>query len=752
MRKLGKVIVLSVGLLFGGVTVPIVPLGTQQAEAASIVKISKTTFQTKANLRLRSGASTKYKTIKIIPKGKTVITSQKMGRWYMVSYTYKSSGKNITKTGWVSGSYLKKSTPVVNIVKFPKTFYTTIGNLRMYSNAGTHYQTIFTIPKGKVVFSSEKIGSWYKASYTYNLKGKQVTKTGWVSNGYLKEYYQYIKFSGTHYFTKKTAYFYTTPDRKNKAYTRFVSNTGFYSNEKVINSLGQTWYRVSYKGKTLYVYSDDVVRYASKNFLKTSFKANKDTYIYSSYGLGYSKSKIKKGTIVSSTSSLQDWYKVMYNGKSGYIQAKDFTRYTPIRTVTETPVSGRTFLTKGDVNLKIYADPSSDTLLVVPNNKMVNPSAITSNGWYKFSYSGKTGYVSGTDLNQVIKGATFNRDSYQFLDLRIQSPVTATQINNYIANYIKLNQKNSILLGKGQAFINAGKKYGVNSLYLAAHAIHESGFGTSNISYGKRNLFGFGAYDSNPFVSAYRFATIDQSIDYIAQEIKATYLNPLSWKFNGAYLGYTTKDLHNKRIDEYSGGMNFYYASDSNWGNSIAAHMQKILPYNKNDYLNKKPNLTMYSQPAIPSGSDIFPAGIQAVVKYKDGLNLYDSKGDKTKVSKIITKDSKFILLEKRNDFWIKVKVGDKVYWTNDIHFDIYNDYIAVQNLARVVTSGLNVRPEASTNKEPISVLGLNTYIQLLIDKDGKQIMDSSKSWNKIRLSNGKTGWVSSKFISIELK
>jgi beta-N-acetylglucosaminidase/uncharacterized protein YraI len=750
MKNIGKVILLSACLLLGGVTVPFTPIGAQNVEAASVVKIGKTTYHTTANLNMRTGASTKYKTIKTIPKGKAVIATQRKGSWYKVSYTYKSKWKNVTKTGWVSGSYLKKSTPAPKTVKFSKTAYQTTVNLKMHTGAGTGYKTLLTIPKKKVVTSSEKKGSWNKVWYTYKSKGKNVTKTGWISNRYLKEYYQYIKFTGTHYFTKKTAYFYTSPDRKKKAYTHFVSNTGFYSNEKAINSLGQTWYRVSYKGKTLYVYSGDVIRYTSKNFLKTGFKAKKDTYIYSSYGLGYSKFKIKKGTVLSSTYSLHDWYKVSYQGKSGYIRASDFTRYTPIRTVTETPISGKTYITIRNINLKKYADSSSGTLLVVPNEKMVRPITKTSNGWYKFSYSGKTGYASGTDLKEVIKGETFSRDSYQFLDLRIQSPVTATQINNYIANYIKLNDKKSILLGKGQAFIKAGNKYGVNSLYLAAHAIHESGYGTSNISFGKRNLFGFGAYDSNPFISAYLFSTVDQSIDYLAREIKATYLNPLSWKYNGAYLGYTTKDLNNKRVDAYSGGMNFYYASDSNWGYAIASHMQRILPYNKNYYINKKANLTMFSRPAVPSGSDKFPTGIQAVAK-KD-LPLYSEKGNKTKVAAKIKEASKFYLLEKTNDFWIKVMVDNQTYWTDAIHFVEYNDYLSVLNLGRVTADGLNVRDNASTDGKIIAVLGQNQYVQLMLDKKGKRITNSSKTWNKVKLSDGKIGWVYSPYISIELK
>ena len=175
-------------------------------------------------------------------------------------------------------------------------------------------------------------------------------------------------------------------------------------------------------------------------------------------------------------------------------------------------------------------------------------SVKTSNEWYQVDYADKTGYVPIDSLKQVKTGDPLTRDSYQFIDLRTQSPVTAQQINDYIeANYKKHGQ-DSVLIGKGQSFIDAGKTYGVNALYLAAHAIHESAFGTSDISIGKNNLFGFGSYDATPFIASYRFSSIEENINYIAQQIKATYLSPGNWRYKGAFLGFSTKDMNNKRL------------------------------------------------------------------------------------------------------------------------------------------------------------------------------------------------------------
>ena len=251
------------------------------------------------------------------------------------------------------------------------------------------------------------------------------------------------------------------------------------------------------------------------------------------------------------------------------------------------------------------------------------------------------------------------RVGYQFIDLRTQSPVTAEQIDNYIEQNYK-NQRitrkldKKCFAGTGQVFIDAGKTYGVNALYLAAHAIHESAFGTSEIALGKNNLFGFGSYDASPFIASYRFSTIDENINYIAQQIKATYLNEVSggFRYQGAILGFRTKDMNNERIDANSEGMNFYYASDTNWGKGIARHMQNILPYDQAYYSNATADKSVISAPSIPQGSDIFPNGIQAIAK-KD-LVLNSSKGSKDAVL-TLKKGSTFTVLEKTNDYWVNL-------------------------------------------------------------------------------------------------
>ncbi|MBI0577720.1 SH3 domain-containing protein [Neobacillus cucumis] len=742
MRNMGKAIILSTGLLLGGeIFAPVVPIGMGHAEAASLAHFKTSTYQTTANLKMRSGAGSKYKTILTIPKGKLVLSSQKLGNWYKVSYTYKSKGKTITKTGWSSGSYLKKKTislaktSVPKTVKFTKTTYYTSANVNMRAGANTSKKLIMTLKKGKTVTSNEKNGKWYKVSYAYTSKGKHVTKSGWVSGSYLKEYYRFTKTNGTYYFTNKTTKLYSHADKKNKYEYSIPAYNGFYSSQKVVNSIGQTWFRVSHNGKNLYVYSGDVSKASAKTFAKKDYQVKNSTYVYSSYGSVYKHLvSLPKGAMISTTQSVGAWYAVTYKGKKGYVPASAVQ--TPPKennSVKEEKVTevAKTYLVTADLNLRKSANSSSDRLSVIPNGSTVQSTTKTGSEWYKVTYKGEIGYVYGSYLKEYSQNA-----DYRFIDLRSKSSVTAGQINNYIA--ANVNGRPSVLVGKGQAFIDAGNKYGINALYIAAHAIHESAFGTSSISLGKNNLFGYGAYDAAPFFGAYRFSSVEACINYVAQKMKADYLNPNGTHFEGAFLGYRTNDKNGTRITSKSIGMNYWYASDPNWGNGVARHMNNILKFDKSYYNKAAINTYIPATPGIPAGSDKLPVNIQVVAK-KD-------------LSSVIKKGTNFVMLEKTNDFRVKVLVESKQYWIDNIRFSVYKDYISVFNLGRVTISTLNVRQEPG--KEIIGYLHLNNYVELELDKDKKVISETKDGikWYKVKLSNGKTGWASSSYIARELK
>ena len=134
--------------------------------------------------------------------------------------------------------------------------------------------------------------------------------------------------------------------------------------------------------------------------------------------------------------------------------------------------------------------------------------------------------------------------------------------------------KNKIFEKNAKYFYYAEKQYNINGLFVAAVGIHESAWGTSRIALNKNNLFGYGAYDSNPYNGAYTFDDYAEAIDLVSRVFVKFYLNPKGAKIydnqiaNGRYYSGNTLSAVNKR-----------YATDKHWANGVYSHMQYL--YNK---------------------------------------------------------------------------------------------------------------------------------------------------------------------------
>lgn len=134
--------------------------------------------------------------------------------------------------------------------------------------------------------------------------------------------------------------------------------------------------------------------------------------------------------------------------------------------------------------------------------------------------------------------------------------------------------KNKIFEKNAKYFYYIEKQYNINGMFVAAVGIHESAWGTSRIALDKNNLFGYGAYDSNPYNGAYTFDDYAEAIDLVSRVFVKFYLNP---KGTVIYDGQTANGKY------YSGNtlsaVNKKYATDKKWANGVYTHMQYL--YNK---------------------------------------------------------------------------------------------------------------------------------------------------------------------------
>lgn len=139
-------------------------------------------------------------------------------------------------------------------------------------------------------------------------------------------------------------------------------------------------------------------------------------------------------------------------------------------------------------------------------------------------------------------------------NLLSRSGATAWAIDAYLA-------ANTRLPALGSAFMAAEQKYGVNARFLLAAAMHESGFGSSDIARHKHNLFGYNAYDRDPFRYATAYATYAANIDATARFIKDFYLTPGGRWWSGA------PTLR---------AMQHYWSSSGRWGSSVSSLASSI--------------------------------------------------------------------------------------------------------------------------------------------------------------------------------
>lgn len=193
-----------------------------------------------------------------------------------------------------------------------------------------------------------------------------------------------------------------------------------------------------------------------------------------------------------------------------------------------------------------------------------------------------------------------------YADLRRSSAntVTAAQLNAFISS-TSTGQKGT-LKGHGQDIIDAANKYNIDAVYLMAHAILESGWGTSKLAAGNHwdahtfdgkkykagnyyNFFGYGAYDSDPYNGGMNYAQIHgwnsvrNALVGGAQSISENYIH--STRTMAAGMGdYSQHTLYTMRFDPLYYKLNnktpwHMYASGQSWATSIARIMSNFYSY-----------------------------------------------------------------------------------------------------------------------------------------------------------------------------
>ncbi|WP_303863963.1 Ig-like domain-containing protein [Alkalibaculum bacchi] len=219
------------------------------------------------------------------------------------------------------------------------------------------------------------------------------------------------------------------------------------------------------------------------------------------------------------------------------------------------------------------------------------------NGWYKIKVGDRLGWVEISDnrglcvsilSNPVtsvsnplyITADQISAEMYQFLNLNTNIDINEDSLNRYLSGKGKFD-------GQAKTFIDASKDYNVNIAYLVAHAMLETGHGSSNLANGTAiidgktvyNFFGIAAYDGTAYLSGSQYAykqkwfKPEDAIRGGAEWISMNYVNSLRNNYQNTIYKMRWNPLN---------PASHQYATDMGWPVKISNLMGKIYQLSDN--------------------------------------------------------------------------------------------------------------------------------------------------------------------------
>lgn len=249
------------------------------------------------------------------------------------------------------------------------------------------------------------------------------------------------------------------------------------------------------------------------------------------------------------------------------------------------------YVTSDRLSVMVEANESADKIATLKESDELRVLAITPN-WYQVS----CGYVIGwikqecttnrkweEEKKEEQKQSNMNQSSSSGNSSSAGGTVEALSVNmklnrpsgfsleQFQSKLTDSKDVNQIFENNAEYFYYIEKQYNINGIFVAAVGIHESAWGTSKIAKDKKNLFGYGAYDANPYQGAYQFSEYSESIDLVSRVFVKYYLNPKGTSIYGGETAvgtyYSTPTL---------AGVNQKYATDKNWQNRVYQIMQYL--------------------------------------------------------------------------------------------------------------------------------------------------------------------------------
>lgn len=428
--------------------------------------------------------------------------------------------------------------------------------------------------------------------------------------------------------------------------------------------------------------------------------------------------------------------------EKGQVTLSDITSSTATNIKLYLTGFGKAYnISNGTTNNVVYSSLANyrATAFTAKKTEVINGTT-----YYQGSIGGKTVWIT-PDLTG---------NNYLAENLRKTSNITQKEMQDYLIKKKGTSITTNNLYKMIPAFLKVQEKYGVNAQFMFAHAIWETGWGSSLISQYKNNFFGYQAYDSAPFTCALYFPTGQAGLEYYADAIYNKYLKAGAIYNNGVSIA----------------GMNTKYATDQTWGRNIARLMEEMKPYDSNYYaaqpistLNPAPISIVYDH-IIPSDKpqpDTFFTFDKGITATATVLTPVYSMPYATAARQIgtLTLGQQVAILGHNKDIWdYEDSNGNfkgrwfRVSFNGNEQAWIRSDYLNIQNLAVTNVDGCNVRDKATTKDSTIvTTLNKDNYLKLVTDAKGQAVTakdENNKTWYQIYIPGTTTkAWISSSIV-----
>jgi uncharacterized protein YgiM (DUF1202 family) len=271
--------------------------------------------------------------------------------------------------------------------------------LNIRSGPGTNNSIVSTVRNGSTVVILEKsTDAWYKISYNGTV--------GYVFSQYLTDVSQVKDFTASGKVNDSGVRYRSGPSTGSSILGSLNSGA-----EISVTGIDNGWYKIVYNGTSGYMRSDyiDIIETSSQSASLGSTSADTSDsnseagtvnadYVRFRKGPSLDSAIIRtlnSGTKVDVLSETTGWYKIVYSGTTGYMSSTYITLASEAASEPELEEMNTSGYVSGNY-VRLRTGPSTNYSIISTLNYGTSVQVLgKTNGWYKISYNGSTGYMCG---------------------------------------------------------------------------------------------------------------------------------------------------------------------------------------------------------------------------------------------------------------------------------------------------------------------------------------------------------------------